>query len=67
MVAALYVQRRLHADHTGEFLGRTWPVTPTPRKTVTLVHHPEQRFWKVPPRPDPQPPIWPDMLAHHRL
>lgn len=64
---ALYVQRRLNADYTLDFLGRTWPITPTARKTVTIVHHPDQRFWVIPHTPDPLHPVWPDVLASFTL
>lgn len=64
---ALYLQRRLNADYTLDFLGKNWPVTPVANKIVTLVHHPEQCFWVIPQPPDPQNPVWPDVLAHHRL
>jgi hypothetical protein len=64
---ALYVQRRLNADYTLDFLGRTWPISPTGRKFVTIVHHPGQRFWVIPHLPDPHNPIWPDVLACHTL
>ena len=64
---ALYLQRKLNTDYTLDFLGKNWPVTPVGRKSVTVVHHPEQRFWVIPQAPDPQNPVWPDILAHHRL
>jgi hypothetical protein len=64
---ALYHQRKLNTDYTLDFLGKNWPVTPAARKTVTLVHHPEQCFWVIPQPPDPRHPVWPDVLAHHRL
>jgi hypothetical protein len=64
---ALYHQRKLNADYTLDFLGKNWPVTPVARKTVTLVHHPDQGFWVIPHTPDPYNPIWPDVLAHHQL
>lgn len=64
---ALYLQRRLNADYTLDFLGRTWPISPTARKVVTIVHHPGQRFWVIPHRPDPHHPIWPQILAAHTL
>jgi len=64
---ALYLQRRLNADYTLDFLGKNWPVTPTPNKFVTIVHHPEQRFWVIPHLPNPANPVWPHVLAHHRL
>jgi hypothetical protein len=64
---ALYLQRRLNADYTLDFLGKNWPVTPVPNKVVTVVHHPGQRFWVIPQMPDPANPVWPDVLAHHQL
>ena len=60
---ALYLQRRLNSDYTLDFLGRTWPITPTPRKSVTIVHHPGQRFWVIPHPPDPHHPVWPEVLG----
>lgn len=60
---ALYLQRRLNSDYTLDFLGRSWPITPTARKSVTIVHHPLQRFWVIPQAPDPHNPIWPDVLG----
>ena len=64
---ALYVQRRLNADFTLDFLGRSWPITPTTHKTVTIVHHPGQRFWVIPQPPNPHHPIWPEVLGSFSL
>lgn len=64
---ALYVQRRLNADYTLDFLGRTWPITPTARNTVTIVHHPGQRFGVIPHTPDPHHPVWPNVLGSFSL
>jgi hypothetical protein len=64
---ALYLQRRLNTDYTLDFLGKSWPVTPIPNKIVTIVHHPNQCFWVIPKPPNPQKPLWPIVLAHHRL
>jgi len=64
---ALYVHRRLNADYTLDFLGKNWPVTPVAHKTVTIVHHPGQRFWVIAQLPDAANPVWPDVLAHHQL
>jgi hypothetical protein len=60
---ARYLQRRGNADYTLDFLGRVWPISPTARKSVTLLHHPDQRFWVIPHLPDPHQPIWPDGLG----
>jgi hypothetical protein len=64
---ALHLQRRLNADCTVDFLGRSWQVSPTRRKTVTLVHHPAKRFWVIAHPPTPQSPAWPDILASYTL
>jgi hypothetical protein len=64
---ALHLQRRLNADYTLDFLGQNWAVTPTRTKIVTVVHHPNQCFWVIPQPPDPNHPVWPDVLAHYRL
>jgi hypothetical protein len=64
---ALYVQRRLNTDYTLDFLGKNWAVTPVSNKIVTIVHHPDLCFWVIPHLPNPQNPVWPDVLAHHRL
>jgi hypothetical protein len=60
---ARFVQRRLDADDTLDFLGRTWPITPTARESVTIVHHPERRFWVIPQTPDHQHPVWLNVLG----
>jgi hypothetical protein len=64
---ALYLQRRLNADYTMDFLGQNWSVTPARSKIVTVVHHPNQCFWVIPQPPNPNHPVWPDILAHYRL
>ncbi|HAB16909.1 MAG TPA: hypothetical protein DCE44_10715, partial [Verrucomicrobiales bacterium] len=64
---AIHLQRRLNTDHTIDFLGRSWPITPTSKKSVTLIHHPEERFWVVDRPVDPKHPRWPTVLGHFRL
>lgn len=64
---ALYLQRKVNRDHTVDFLGRAWPLAHTKRKSVTIVHHPEQCFWVIPEPPSRHRPVWPDILAHHKL
>jgi hypothetical protein len=64
---ALHLQRRLNSDFTIDFLGSSYPVTPTKRKSVTIVHHPQSRFWVIASPPTPQNPVWPDILASHTL
>jgi hypothetical protein len=44
---ALHLGRRVNADHQIDFLGRSWPISATARKTVTVIHHPHSQFWVV--------------------
>jgi hypothetical protein len=44
---ALHWARRVNADHQVDFLGRSWPISATARKTVTIIHHPHSQFWVV--------------------
>ena len=64
---ALHLGRRLNADHQIDFLGRSWPISPTARHTVTLIYHPLNQFWVV--SHPPQPPLnrWPDILGRFSL
>jgi transposase len=64
---ALHLQRRLNADFTIDFLGSVYPVTPSKRKSVTIVHHPERRFWVIASPPQKNHPVWPDILASYSL
>ncbi len=64
---ALHIQRRLNADTTVDFLGRSWQIAPTKKHFVTLIHHPQQRFWVVDTPVDPKHPRWPTVLGHFTL
>lgn len=64
---ALYLRRKLNSDHTIDFLGNNYPVAATPQKNVTIVHHPERKFWVIPHPPKKNAPIWPTILASHSL
>ena len=65
---AIHLQRRLNTDHTVDFLGRAWPVSPVRQKTVTIVHHPQRKFYVLAHPPDPKTPDrWPTVLAAHSL
>jgi len=64
---AIHSQRRLNADYSVDFLGHNYPVTPSKRKSVTIVHHPNSRFWVIASPPDPKNPVWPDILASFSL
>jgi hypothetical protein len=62
---ALHVPRRVSSASTVSFLGKTWRITPTLRKTVLIIHHPEQRFWIV--TPSKRVTTWPDVLGSYSL
>jgi len=64
---ALQVNRRVNADNTIDFLGKAWPITQTKKRTVTLIHHPDKRFWVVPHPPLPPEFRWPEILASYSL
>jgi hypothetical protein len=65
---ALHCQRRLNSDHTVDFLGRSWPVSPARQRTVTIVHHPHRKFYVLAHPPNPKTPtLWPTVLAAHAL
>jgi len=64
---ALHLPRRLNADATIDFLGKTYPVAASGKKTVTIVHHLNQRFWVIAHAPNPKRPVWPEVLAKHTL
>lgn len=44
---ALQLGRRVNADQQVDFLGRSWPISATSRRSVTLIHHPQSQFWIV--------------------
>jgi hypothetical protein len=59
--------RRVNADSQIDFLGRSWPIAPTQRLNITLIHHPLRQFWAV-----TQPPLlpqntWPEILGNYSL
>lgn len=62
---ALHIPRRVSPANTIEFLGQSWKITPTTRKTVLLVHHPNHHFWVI----IPTTPLttWPNVLASYSL
>lgn len=65
---ALHCRRRLNSDHTIDFLGQNWPVSPFQRKSVTIVHHPNRKFYVLADPPNPKTPsLWPTILASHSL
>lgn len=64
---AYHEPRRVSPANTVDFLGRQWRITPTLKKTVWLVIHPDLVFWVVDRKPDPREPVWPTTLAKYRL
>ena len=64
---ALYLGRRVNADHQVDFLGRSWPIGATARHTVTIVHHPQSQFWIVQRPPEPPHNRWPEILGRFSL
>ena len=57
-------QRRVNNDHTIDFEGRNYEIARTPKSSVTLIHHPQLRFWVVEHLPTD---IWPPILAAFSL
>jgi hypothetical protein len=41
----LRTSRRVNNDKTIDFDGHSYEISPTQRKTVTIVHHPTRKFW----------------------
>ena len=64
---ALYLGRRVNADHQIDFLGRSWPIGATAKHTVTIIHHPQSQFWIVPKPPQAPQYRWPDILGRFSL
>jgi hypothetical protein len=64
---AFHEARRVSSANTVGHLGRVWRISPTLKKTVWLVIHPDIRFWVVESRPDPLNPAWPTILASYTL
>ena len=64
---ALHLRRRVNADYQIDFLGRSWPIAPTKRSTVALIHHPLRQFWAVTQPPSPPLNTWPEILGNYSL
>jgi len=64
---AFHLSRRVNADQQIDFLGRSWPISITARKTVTIIHHPQSQFWVVSQPPKPPQNRWPDILGKFSL
>ena len=61
---SLRQQRRVNNDHTIDFEGRNYENARTSKSSVTLIHHPQLRFWVV---EHPPTDIWPPILAAFSL
>jgi hypothetical protein len=64
---ALYERRSVNPDHTVSFLGRSWQIAATARRSVTIVHHPQKRFWVISAPPTAARPQWTDILGSYSL
>ena len=64
---AFQLRRRRNADHQVDFVGRSWPIAPTLKTSVTIIHHPGRQFWVVSAPPKPPDHRWPEILARHSL
>jgi hypothetical protein len=64
---AYHQPRLVSSAYTIDYHGRSWKITPTGRKKVALVIHPDQRFWVVEKMPDPRNPGWPNVLAKYTI
>jgi hypothetical protein len=64
---AFHLPRRRNADNQVDFDGRSWPIAPTLRTSVTIIHHPGRQFWVVSAPPKPTDNRWPAILAKHSL
>jgi hypothetical protein len=61
---SLRTTRRVNADHSIEFEGRHYPISPTLKKRVTVLYHPQSKIWIL---EEPPNLIWPNILGHFSL
>lgn len=61
---SLRVQRRVNNDHTIDFEGQNYEITATAKKYVSLLHHPQRKFWILEERPKD---VWPHVLGTYTL
>jgi hypothetical protein len=64
---ALHLKRRVNSDNQIDFLGKSWPIAPTKRSSISLIHHPLRHFWAVTQPPAPPLNIWPEILGEYSL
>ena len=56
--------RRVPNDQTIDFQGQNYEIATTLRKSVSLVHHPNRKFWVV---EHPPKNVWPPILGTFNL
>ncbi len=61
---SLRASRRVNHDHTIDFEGRNYEISATKRKSVTIVHHPNTKFWVL---EHPPKDVWPSVLGAFTL
>ena len=61
---SLRTSRRVNNDQTIDFEGLSYEISPTQRKTVTIVHHPNRKFWVL---EHPPKDVWPPVLGAFTL
>ncbi len=61
---SLRCQRRVNNDSTIDFEGESFEIAPTQRKSVTIIHHPNQRFWVLEEAPKT---VWTTVLGDFTL
>ena len=54
--------RRVNNDQTIDFEGRSYAISARCRKSVTIIHHPNQKFWGVDHTPTD---VWTPVLRTH--
>ena len=61
---SLRTNRRVNNDHTIDFEGQNYEIANTARKSVTIIHHPNRKFWVVEHSPKN---VWPCILGAFSL
>lgn len=61
---SLRARRRVNHDQTIDFEGCSYEISPTLRKTVAIVHHPDRKFWVLDHTPND---VWPPVLGTFSL
>ena len=54
----------MNNDHTIDFEGQNYEITATAKKYVSLLHHPQRKFWILEERPKD---VWPHVLGTYTL